>query len=196
MTGKRIGYVRVSTTDQNPDRQLEGIELDKKYVEYASGSSMKRQQLDDLMEYVRDDDIVFVHSVDRLARNIRNLLELVEKFKSKNVELHFIKEDLKFTSKESTLSEKVTLWVFGIVAELERSHILERQRFGIAQAQAQGKYKGRKSKFNPDVREYIINALTTTRMSKSQIAIELNISRHTLYRYMEMMKEEDEKADA
>jgi DNA invertase Pin-like site-specific DNA recombinase len=184
--GKRIGYIRVSSVDQNPERQLEGIDLDKKFTEYASGSTLHRPLLDALREYVRDDDIVFVHSIDRLARNVKNLLELVDEFKEKKVEVHFVKENLIF-NQENNASSKAMLGIFGIVAEFERELILERQRYGIAQAKMMGKYKGRNSKFNPQMCDKIKEAMKT-REPKSVIAAQLGISRFTLYQYLKKIK--------
>ena len=187
--GKRIGYIRVSTTDQNPERQLENIQVDKKFIEYASGSSMKRPQLELMIDYVREDDLVIIHSIDRLARNVRNLHEIIDQLLSKGVSVKFIKEGLSFNGNDSAMS-KLILGIFGHVAEFERELLLERQKEGIAIAKKRGKYKGRQTRFTNDIQEQIKVRLQT-RDSKSRIAQDLGISRFTLYRYLEKLKKDD-----
>lgn len=182
-TGKRIGYIRVSTVDQCIDRQLVGIELDKKFIEYASGKNIKRPQLEALMDYVREDDEVVVHSMDRLARNVKELLDLIDQLNSKKVVVHFIKENMKFTGMEDHMS-RLILTIIGAIAEFERQQILERQRDGIAEARKAGKFKGGKRKVTDEVLEQIKERLKT-KDSKSKIARDLKISRFTLYRYLE-----------
>ena len=115
--GKRIGYIRVSTTDQNPERQLENIQVDKKFIEYASGSSMKRPQLELMIDYVREDDLVIIHSIDRLARNVRNLHEIIDQLLSKGVSVKFIKEGLSFNGNDSAMSKLI----LGILVTLQNS---------------------------------------------------------------------------
>jgi DNA invertase Pin-like site-specific DNA recombinase len=181
-TGKRIGYVRVSTVDQNPDRQLSGVDLDKKFIEYASGKNIKRPQLIALLDYVREDDIVVVHSMDRLARNVKELLDLIDQLNTKNVTVSFIKENMQFTGLQDHMS-RLILTVMGAIAEFERQQILERQREGIAEAKKQGKYKGTKKKLNSEKLEILKKDLQT-RKSISQIALDLGVSRFTLYRYI------------
>jgi len=184
--GKKIGYIRVSTVDQNPDRQLVDVILDKKFIEYASAKDIKRPQLESLIEYIREDDELFVHSIDRLARNAKDLLYLVDLFVSKNVKVHFVKQNLTFSGNDSAVF-KFQLSILGAVSELEREIILERQREGIAEAKKRGKYKGKKSKFTEDMKRKIISALET-RDSKTKIAEDLGICRFTLYRYLEKIQ--------
>jgi len=187
--GKKIGYIRVSTEEQNPARQLAGIELDKRFIEYASGKNLKRPQLTALMDYVREDDIVVVHSTDRLARNVKELLELVDKLNEKKVEVHFVKEGWQFNGKTDEMT-RMLLTIIGAIAEFERQQILERQRFGIAEAKKQGKYRGGKTKMTPDkIRE--LEELLKTRQPKSKIALGLGISRFTLYRYLDKLEAEE-----
>jgi DNA invertase Pin-like site-specific DNA recombinase len=180
MTGKRIGYIRVSTFEQNPDRQLDGMVLDKRFIEFASAKNTNRPQLELLMDYVRDDDILFVHSVDRLARNARDLCELVDFFVSKGVTVNFVRQNLIFNGNDSPMS-KFQLAVMGAVAELEREISLERQREGIALAKKAGKYKGRKSKITEENITYIKQQLRESRDTKTKIAKDLGISRTLLY---------------
>jgi DNA invertase Pin-like site-specific DNA recombinase len=195
--GKRVGYIRVSTTDQNPDRQLSGVEVDKKFIEYASGKNIKRPQLIALLDYVREDDIVVVHSMDRLARNVKELLDLIDQLNAKKVAVHFVKEKMEFTGAKDHMSRMI-LTVMGAIAELERQQILERQREGIAEAQKKGKYRGGKTKMTPDKIKQLEEMLKT-REPKSKIALGLGISRFTLYRYLEKIQPgaaADEKREA
>lgn len=186
MPGKRIGYVRVSTTDQNPDRQLAGYELDKKFIEYASGKDIKRPQLESLLDYIRDEDELFVHSIDRLARSVKDLHQLIDLLINKHVTVYFVKQNLTFSGNDSPLS-RFQLTLLGAVAELEREIILERQREGIAEAKKKGKYKGGVTKLNSDMKSKIIEFMKT-RKSKSSIAKDLGISRFSLYRYIEKIQ--------
>ena len=130
MTGKRIGYIRVSTVDQNPERQLEGIQLDKKFIEYASGTTIKRPQLQAMLDYIRDDDIVYVHAMDRMARNTRDLLKLVDIIVSKRATLHIVQQNLVFDGNQSAMSN-LMLMIMGAIAEFEHALIKERQMEGI-----------------------------------------------------------------
>ena len=180
--GKKIGYIRVSTVDQNPDRQLEGIVIDKSFVEYASGRTVHRPKLRELINYVREDDVLYVHSLDRLARNSKDLRSLVEGFVSSGVEVHFIKEGLTFTCVNSPISN-LMLSLLGAIAEFEIDLMRERQLEGIALAKAAGKYVGRKKSLDNNKIELLRSALAN-RQSKSSIARDLGISRKTLYNYI------------
>ena len=137
----KIGYIRISTTDQNTARQellMEQLGVDKVYIDRMSGKNTNRPELQKMMEYVRRGDTVVVESISRFARNTRDLLELVEKLTAKGVEFISKKEAIDTT----TPTGKFMLTVFGAVAELEREYILQRQREGIAIAKANGIYKG------------------------------------------------------
>lgn len=183
--GKRIGYVRVSTIDQNPERQLEGIQLDKKFVDFASGTTIKRPQLEAMIDYGREDDIIYVHSMDRLARNVKDLRNVIDILIAKGIKIHFCKENLTFSGQDSPMAN-LMLMLIGSIAEFEHSLIRERQLEGIALAKKAGKYKGRKTKYNDVIVERIRAALKT-RASKSKIAKDLGISRFSLYRYIAKM---------
>src|SRR6266550_5957479 len=143
MFGQRIGYIRVSTLDQNTERQLEGIEVAKLFTDKASGKDTKRPQLEALMGFVRDGDTVVVHSMDRLARNLDDLRRIVQTLTGRGVRIEFVKEHLAFTGEDSPMSH-LMLSVMGAFAEFERALIHERQREGIALAKQRGAYKGRK----------------------------------------------------
>ncbi|MDY3618791.1 recombinase family protein [Agathobaculum sp.] len=139
----KIGYIRVSTEEQNTARQeilLHELGVDEIYSDKASGKSTERPQLRKMMEYVRKGDTVIVESISRFARNTKDLLALVEQLTAKGVEFVSKKEAIDTT----TPTGKFMLTVFAAVAELEREHILQRQREGIAIAKRQGKYTGRK----------------------------------------------------
>ena len=182
MTGKRIGYIRVSTSDQNPERQLENIPLDKKFIEYASAKCTNRPQLQLMIDFVREDDIIIVHSMDRLARNLRDLKDLVDKMVSRKIEVHFIKENLQFSAENSATSNLI-LNIMGAFAEFEYAFIKERQKEGIEIAKRAGKFKGAKKKLDEEKIEELKKYLQTRR-PKTKIAKDLGISRFTLYRYM------------
>lgn len=139
----KIGYIRVSTQEQNTVRQealMESLGVDEVYIDRMSGKSTDRPELKKMMEYVRHGDTVIVEAISRFARNTRDLLELVERLTSKGVEFVSKKEAIDTT----TPSGKFMLTIFGAVAELEREYILQRQSEGIAIAKRQGRYKGRK----------------------------------------------------
>ena len=104
ISGKKIGYIRVSTIDQNIDHQLEGVQLDKVYVDRCSGKNIDRPELQELLKYVRDGDQVFVHSMDRLARNLEDLRRIVSFLNKKQVSLRFIKENMEFNGAEPALA--------------------------------------------------------------------------------------------
>ena len=143
MTGKTLGYVRISSVDQNLERQLEGLNLNKTFTDKASGKDAKRPQLLALLDYARDGDTVLVHSMDRLARNLDDLRRIVQTLTAKGVQVQFLKEGLTFTGEDSAMSQ-LLLSVMGAFAEFERALIRERQREGIALAKKKGVYKGRK----------------------------------------------------
>ncbi len=182
MTGKRIGYIRVSSLDQNYERQLEGIKLDKCFIDKASGKDTARPQLEAMLNYVRDGDLIIVHSMDRLARNLDDLRRLVQQLTEKKIKIEFLKENLTFTEEDAPMS-KLLLSVMGAFAEFERSLIKERQREGIALAKKKGVYKGRKPSLSSDqiveMKQRISNG-----DKKSHIANDLGISRETLYQYL------------
>lgn len=144
MSGQKIAYKRVSTHSQSIDRQLDGMTFDKEFVDYVSGSTRERQELNRMLQHIREGDEVFIHDISRCARNLQHLLELVKEITSKKVKLHFVKESLTFTGDKSNPMEVLLLSLLGSVYQFERSMMLERQREGIAKAKSKGKYKGRK----------------------------------------------------
>jgi DNA invertase Pin-like site-specific DNA recombinase len=182
MLGQRIGYIRVSTLDQHVERQLEGIEVAKTFIDKASGKDTKRPQLEILMSFVRTGDTVVVHSMDRLARNLDDLRRIVQTLTGRGVRIEFVKEHLSFTGEDSPMAG-LMLSVMGAFAEFERALIHERQREGIALAKQRGAYKGRKKSLSQAEIVQLRERLTTG-MSKAQVAREAGISRETLYQYL------------
>jgi DNA invertase Pin-like site-specific DNA recombinase len=182
LQGHRIGYVRVSSFDQNPERQLENIKLDKVFTDKASGKDTQRPQLETLLSFVREGDTVVVHSMDRLARNLDDLRQLVQKLTKRGVRIEFVKENLTFSGEDSPMAN-LMLSVMGAFAEFERALIKERQREGIALAKQRGAYRGRKRALSPDqVAE--LRQRAAAGENKANLARELSISRETLYQYL------------
>lgn len=182
MNGQRIGYIRVSTFDQNPDRQLENIQLDRIFTDKASGRDTNRPQLENLMEFVREGDTVIVHSMDRLARNLDNLRKIVKTLTKRGVKIEFIKENLNFTGDDSPMAN-LMLSVMGAFAEFEISLIRERQKEGIYLAKQRGAYRGRKKSLSHDQIADLRKRVKKGE-KKSKLAREYGISRETLYQYL------------
>ena len=180
----RVGYVRVSTIDQKTDRQLVGIELDKVFEEKASGKSTARPVLREMLEYLREGDHLFVHSMDRLARNLVDLLKLVNDLTARGISVHFVKEHLDFGPDEKAAPmSKLLLSVMGAVAEFERALILERQREGIAIAKEKGLYKGRRPTSVSKLQE-AVRLIKEEGLTKTEAAKRSGTSRTTLFRYL------------
>ena len=182
MHGQRIGYVRVSSFDQNPERQLEQIPVDKVFTDKASGKDTQRPQLNALLTFVREGDTVVVHSMDRLARNLDDLRRLVQGLTQRGVRIEFVKESLTFTGEDSPMAN-LMLSVMGAFAEFERALIRERQREGIALAKQRGAYRGRKKSLNSEKIEELKRRIAAGEQ-KAKLAREFGISRETLYQYM------------
>ena len=181
-TGQRIGYIRVSSADQNPARQLEGVSVDKVFTDYASGKSTDRPQWHALLEYAREGDTIVAHSMDRLARNLDDLRRIVREQTARGIALEFVHEHLTFTGDDSPMAT-LLLSMMGAFAEFERAIIRERQREGIALAKQRGVYKGRKPKLTP---RHLpdIQARLAAGEPKAAIARALGIDRKSLYRFL------------
>lgn len=139
----KVGYVRVSTAEQNTARQeilMKQLGVEKIYIDKISGKSADRPQLREMLTFVRNGDTVMVEAISRFARNTKDLLELIDVLQKKGVE--FVSQKEKIDT--STPTGRFMLTVFAAVAELERGYLLDRQKEGIAVAKSQGKYKGRK----------------------------------------------------
>src|ERR1039458_4398749 len=176
---KRVGYIRVSTLDQNTDRQLDGVALDKVFTDRASGKDTARPQLQAALEYLREGDLLVVHSMDRLARNLDDLRRIVFDLTKRGIHVQFVKENLIFTGEDSPMSN-LLLSLLGAVAEFERLMIRERQRGGIELAKKAGVYKGRKPSLSP-VQVAEIRKRVNAGEKKARLAAEYQISRQTLY---------------
>ena len=182
MNGQRIGYVRVSSFDQNPERQLEHIQVDKVFSDKASGKDTQRPELERLLAFVREGDTVVVHSMDRLARNLDDLRRLVQRLTQRGVRIEFVKEHLTFTGEDSPMAN-LMLSVMGAFAEFERALIRERQREGIALAKQRGAYRGRKKALAPE-QVAQLRRRAAAGEKKAQLAREFGISRETVYQYL------------
>lgn len=143
MKGHNVGYIRVSSADQNADRQLSALTLDRVFEDKATGASLDRPQLQECLAYLRQGDTLHVHSIDRLARNLLDLQQLISRLGQKGASVHFHKESLIFKAEDQDPMAKLLLHVMGAFAEFERSLIRERQREGIAAARRNGKRLGR-----------------------------------------------------
>lgn len=177
--GKRVGYIRVSTIDQNTARQLDGVPLDKVFTDKASGKDTNRPQLKAALDYLRDGDVLVVHSMDRLARNISDLLHTVETLNHRGVVVEFVKEALTFTGDDSPMS-RLMLTIMGGVAEFERAMIRERQLEGIAKAKQAGKYRGRQSTMTA-AQVQGIRERAAAGEKKAALAREFGVTRQTIY---------------
>ena len=182
MPGQRVGYIRVSSFDQNPERQLESVQIDRTFIDRASGKDTQRPQLDALLAFVREGDAVLVHSMDRLARNLDDLRRLVQGLTKRGVRIEFIKESLSFTGEDSPMAN-LLLSVMGAFAEFERALIRERQREGITLAKQRGAYRGRKKVLSPE-QVVTLREKVGAGTPKARLARELGISRETLYQYL------------
>lgn len=178
----RAGYIQVSTLDQNTVRQLDGIEVEKTFTDKASGKDTSRPKLDELLAFVREGDEVIVHSMDRLARNLDDLRQLVRTLTAKGVKVVFVKESLTFTGEDSPMAN-LLLSVMGAFAEFERALIPERQREGIAAAKARGAYTGRAPALTTEQITQL-RARAEAGESKSVLAAEFGITRQTVYNYL------------
>lgn len=176
----KIGYIRVSTQEQNTIRQevlMNELGVDEVYIDRVSGKNTNRPELQRMMEYVRRGDTVIVESISRFARNTRDLLDLVEKLTEKGVEFVSRKEAIDTT----TPTGKFMLTIFGAVAELEREYILQRQREGIAIAKEQGKYTGRKATNSPNF-DRVVGQWRKGEITAVEAMKTLNMSKTTFYR--------------
>lgn len=192
MINLKIGYIRVSTVEQNIARQeviMKKLDVEKIFIDKISGKNKERPMLKEMMDFVRSGDIVVVESISRFARNTRDLLELVDQLVAKGVQFVSMKERID----TSTPSGKFMLTVFGAVAQLERDYILQRQKEGIAIAKVNGKYQGRK-KIQNDRFDEIYEKWKNNEMTAVQAMKLLNYSKTTFYRRVKEMKENEEKS--
>ena len=176
----KVGYRRVSSNEQNLDRQ-ELIGCDKVFEEKISGASKERKALKDMIDWVREGDEVLVWSIDRLARDLRDLQDIISTLNNKGVSISFISEGLSFSADKNDALAKLQLQMMGAFSEFERSIIRKRQAEGIAKAKEKGVYKGRKATI--DARE--IMSLKGQGLGASAIAKQLGIGRASVYRVIQ-----------
>ena len=178
----KIAYVRVSTVEQNEARQIEALEkygIEKWFTEKVSGKDTNRPQLQQMLEFAREGDTIYVHDFTRLARSTKDLLDIVEHLKSKGIHLVSNKESID----TSTPTGKLMLTFLAGIAEFERENLLERQREGIAIAKRNGKYKGRKP-FKSDKFETLYEEYIKRKITKAEFACQLGTSRPTLNKHI------------
>jgi DNA invertase Pin-like site-specific DNA recombinase len=177
-----VAYIRVSSYSQNTDRQLAGLAFDKTFEEKASAKDTNRPQLAECLRYLREGDTLHVHSLDRLARNMEDLLRLVRELTGRGVAIKFHKENLEFSGDASPL-HTLMLQMLGSIAEFERALINERRKEGMAEAKAKGKQVGAKVKLS-DQQIAELKARIADGEEKKALAKEFGISRTTLYGYV------------
>lgn len=183
-SGALVGYVRVSSVEQNPARQYEALgECDRVFEDRVSGKDTNRPALAEMLRYVREGDTVRVASMDRLARNLDDLRRVVAEMTGEGVRVEFVKEALTFSGDDEPMS-RLLLSLLGAVAEYERSLIRERQREGIAAAKARGEYAGRggRPKALTPAQVAEVRARAQTGEHKARIARDLGVSRSSVYR--------------
>ena len=183
----RVAYVRVSTVEQNEQRQIEGLKphnIEKWFTEKVSGKDTNRPQLKEMLEFVREGDTVYIHDFSRLARSTQDLLNIVDTLTKKGVHLVSNKENIN----TSTPQGRLMLTMIAAINEFERTNLLERQKEGIAVAKKKGKYKGRKEVKIDNFEQYY-NKYLNREITKTQLAKELNISRPTLDKLIKEYKE-------
>jgi DNA invertase Pin-like site-specific DNA recombinase len=184
----KIGYRRVSSLDQNLDRQDLGP-LDKIFEEKLSGATAKeRPELQNMMEFAREGDEVIVWSIDRMARDLRDLQTIIQTLLDKNVSIIFLSENLTFSASSNDPFAKLQLHLMGAFAEFERSIIRKRQAEGIAKAKARGAYKGRKATIDANK----IMELKQQGLGATKIANEMGISRVSVYRALKASQQQQE----
>lgn len=184
MKGQTVGYVRVSTIDQNTERQLEGITVDRTFQDKLSGKDANRPQLQAMLSFVRDGDTVLVHSLDRLGRNLVDLKAIVDQLVSNGVTVRFQKEGLEFSPNKANPFTELMFNMMASFAQFERSLMLERQREGIAIAKVNGAYKGRKREMTEEKIAEMKRRVAAGE-PKAQIAKAMGIGRTTLYEYLD-----------
>lgn len=188
-----LAYVRVSTAEQNEQRQTEALnkfKIDKWFIEKVSGKSKNRPELKKCLEYAREGDTIFIHDLSRLARNTKDLLEIIEDLTNRKITLHSNKESID----TSTATGKLFLTMVGAIAEFEHSNLLERQKEGIAIAKKQGKFKGRKAiSINKEIWLKHYNDYKTRVINKEQLTKLLGVSRPTTDKLIKEWENKDYK---
>jgi len=183
----KVGYVRVSTVEQNEARQLEafkGLDLYKIYIEKISAKDTNRQLLKELLGYVREGDTVYVKDFSRIARSTKDLLDITDGLNRRGVKLISLKESLD----TSTPTGKLMLTMIAAINTFERENILERQREGIAIAKQEGKFKGRKEIDRPDHWNEVYSLYNSRKITGKEAMTRLNLKRNTFYKMVSEAK--------
>lgn len=183
MKGQNVGYVRVSSAGQNTERQLADVELDLTFTDKVSGKDVDRPELTRCLNHLRAGDVLHVHSIDRLARNLKDLQNIVEQLTGEGVTVKFYKENLTFDASNSSPMQRLMMQMMGAFAEFERTLIKERQREGIQAAKARGQKLGAPSKLSIEQTQEI-KIKSEQGADKSKLAAEYGISRPTLYKIL------------
>jgi DNA invertase Pin-like site-specific DNA recombinase len=179
----KIGYVRVSTAEQNEGRQVEALKphhIDKWYIDKCSGKNTDRPQFRAMLEYIREGDTVYVEDFSRLSRSVSDLLNIVNQLQDKRVGLVSLKERIDSTTPQGRLM----LTMIGAINEFERANILERQAEGIALAKQKGVYKGRKRIQKPAGWAEVYEAYRTRQMTATEAMKRLGLKRNTFYNFV------------
>ncbi|MBR5675325.1 MAG: recombinase family protein [Neisseriaceae bacterium] len=187
----RVGYIRVSTLTQNTVRQLDGVKVDKTFTEHSSGKTVERPVLRECISFVREGDTLIVHSMDRLARNLVDLRNIVETLNLKGVMVQFVKENLTFDGKNKNPMSNLMLSLMGAFAEFERELILERQKEGIELAKQRNVYSGRPKKLSETEEEQILEQLEYNK-DMEEIGKRFGVSRVTVWRIMDKRRKAKE----
>ena len=185
----KVAYVRVSTAEQNEDRQVKALEknkIDKWFIDKISGKNTNRPKLKEMLDFVREGDVIYVHDLSRMARSTMDLLKISKLLQEKGVHLVSNKESVDTT----TPAGRLMFTMVGAIAEFERDVILERQREGIALAKEKGKYKGRKAKEIPNFGDYYERYMRRE-ITKAEIQRENHVSRTVVDRYFRKKKKKN-----
>jgi DNA invertase Pin-like site-specific DNA recombinase len=186
---QRVAYVRVSTVDQNVGRQLEGLIADKIFTDHKSGKNTDRPALQEALAYVREGDILVCFSMDRLARNVQDLLRIVSDLNRRSVAVEFTKEHLSFDGTATPMAQ-LMLTVMGAVAQFEREMLLERQKEGVALAKKAGKYLGRAPAIRANNGKLAeLQNLVSQNTPIAEMARAVGVSRQTIYSWLATQKQ-------
>lgn len=191
MAGKNIAYIRVSTAEQNEERQIEALKqynIDKTFIEKVSAKNTKRPKFQEMLDYVREGDTIYIADFSRLSRSTKDLLTTLEYLRKKGVKVVSLKERLD----SSTPHGRLMISMIGAINQFEREILLERQREGIEIAKRKGKYKGRKHIERPDNWHEIIDKYRTRMMTAKKAMELLNLKPSTFYKFLKETKEEEE----
>lgn len=187
-----IAYIRVSTIEQNESRQLEGLKkynIDKIFEEKISAKNMSRPKLQEMLDFAREGDSIYIWDFSRLARSTKDLLEIVEKIKGKGINLISVKENLD----TNTPTGKLMLTMIGAINEFERANLLERQKEGIIIAKQKGKYKGRKEIGYPENWNEIYGKWKNREITANEAMKKLNLKRNTFYKLVNKFRNREEE---